>query len=478
MKAFTVNATSRRQIIRLGALAILGPLAVACSQATAPATQPTTAPAAQPTAAQSSAAQPTAAAVSAAKPTAAPAAAASTTKASLEVIDSAADPAEKKAWEDQFQTFSQKNPNITIKYTPVASDFLSKLNTMIAGGTTPDMVYIGNGDILHYAVEGAFLPLSPLMARDKFSTAGLYPKIVAEYNVQGVQYALPGDAPTQQLYINLTEYQNSKTDLPSFSWTDKTWNWDAFLKAAQNMTVRDKSGNTTKYGYQVKTDFRSWWVWVAANGGQMFDETGTKCLLDQPAAVEAFQFLSDLIHKHKVAPTVDAAQAMGGGNMFMGGNLAMATFPPWLTLMRQDVKGWQWDVCPPPAGKAGKACAGGGTGIAVGKVTKFPDQTWEYIKWRSSPEGASLWAKDAGIVSPVESVDKTDAFLQPGKPPEHIQVFLEGLNHLSADPKNLKFGEVVTVIGQELSYVWNGTRPAQDVLTEAVKKANVVLQQK
>ena len=38
--------------------------------------------------------------------------------------------------------------------------------------------------------------------------------------------------------------------------------------------------------------------------------------------------------------------------------------------------------------------------------------------------------------------------------------------------------QVVTVVNQELDYLWTGKRPAKDVLASAVKKANEIIQQK
>ena len=43
-------------------------------------------------------------------------------------------------------------------------------------------------------------------------------------------------------------------------------------------------------------------MWVAANGGELFDKDLKTCTLNEPPAVEALQFLQDLVFRHRVMP--------------------------------------------------------------------------------------------------------------------------------------------------------------------------------
>ena len=460
---------SRRQFLRKMAGIGLGVAGVAALGGCTPATQ---APAAQAPAAGAPAAGEASATTA---PAAAPAAGGEPVTLRLLAWG---DPTEVQAREETNKAFEEKYPDIKIQFMHTPTDYLNKLNTMLAGGDVPDLIYIGNGDMWRYAQQGSLLPLNPMIDRDKFDTSDFVEAVYKLYDVDGVQYGFPADAPNQELFLNLNQFQDTGAALPSFDWADDKWNFQAFLESCQKLVQHDDSGKVTKYAFLVKAaDFRAWWVWVKANGGEMFNADGTKCLLDEGPAVEAFQFLADLIHVHKVSPTVEAAADLGGGDMFLGGNLAMTTNFPALGRFRTSIKDWNWDVAPHPAGKAGKACAGGGTGTHIAKGSKYPDQAWTFLKWFSSPEAATIWTKVMGIVPPLKSVAKTDAFLSPGQPPEHLSVFTDGLPYLAADPRHPKFPQIVTVINQELDYLWGGQRTAQDVLTSAVKQANDILAQ-
>ena len=470
---------SRRQALSFTGLTLASAVLAACAGGAPPA--PTAAPvrpatAAQPTAAGQSAgpAKPTPGAnpTSAAKPTAAAPAATNGQTATLHLL-AWGDPQETKARGFQIQAFEADNPTIKMifDHTPTA-DYLTKLNTMLASGDVPDVIYIGNGDMWRYASLGSLLPLTPLIQRDNFDTTQIYEKILKLYEVDGVQYGFPADAPSQQLFHNTSMFQATGAALPSYDWKDPNWNWNAFLESAKKLTQPAANGQAAKYGFVVQTGFRAWWIWVVANGGQMFNADNTKCLLDQDPSVEAFQFLADLIHKYKVAPRVDANTTQLPYDQFTGGRLGMLTYWPALELTRQNMKVGQWDVAPHPQGKVGKASSGGGTGHHIGKASKYPEQAWTFLKWTLGTKGANIWVQYMGIVSPVKAIDQTDAFLQPGKPPKHIKVFLDGLDYLAADPRHPKFPQVINAVSKNLDDLWNGNKNAKQALTAAVQDAN------
>jgi multiple sugar transport system substrate-binding protein len=386
------------------------------------------------------------------------------------------DPQEQKARQVTLAAFQQQYPAIRVNFllTPT-NDYLNKLNTMLASGDVPDVIFIGNGDMWRYAKLGSLLPLTPLIAREHFDTSDINQQVYQLYNVDGKQYGFPVDAPSQQLYHNVTAFQEAGQPLPSYDWKDTSWNWEAFAASAQKLVKRDASGHVTRYAFPVQTGFRAWWIWVRANGGTLFNAAGSQCLLNQPPAVEAFQFLSDLIHKYKVAPSVAENQTVGGFTSFLSGNLATVTMAPFLEETRLDFKGGTWDVAPHPAGKAGKACSGGGTGHHVAQVSKHPEQAWTFMKWVISKPAVTLWTQQMGIVPPLTSLESSDIFLQPGKPPAHVKVFTEGLSYLAADPRHPKFTEVIQAVSKNLDDVWNASKSTQVALDSAVRDANAVI---
>ncbi|QPC85225.1 extracellular solute-binding protein [Phototrophicus methaneseepsis] len=381
-------------------------------------------------------------------------------------------PTEFEAREATIAMFEEAFPNIKVEFLHTPDDYNTKLQTMLAGGDYPDVIYIGNGDVLPYVARGQFEPLDAYIERDSFDTSDIFAANLALYNVDGVQYGFPMDAPSQQLFYNVTRFEEAGVERPPSDWEDETWTWDSFLEKAIALT--DKSQN--KWGFQVKNDFRSNWIWITSNGGSFFNEDGTACVINEPEAVEALQFLADLIHVHEVAPPLDVASEMGSATLFESGITAMETWWPAMGRMRESIGDkFVWDVAPHPAGKAGKSTAGGGSGQVISAFSPNKDAAWEFVKFMATTEAAEKWTEIMGIVPPLQSVAESDVYLQPGQPPEHISVFTEGAPYLHPDPRNAAFTQASQVMITELDRLWIGQADAQEVADTIVEKVNDLL---
>jgi multiple sugar transport system substrate-binding protein len=288
-----------------------------------------------------------------------------------------------------------------------------------------------------------------------------------------VQYGFPLDAPNQQLFYNVTWFEEMGVPRPSSDWEDESWNWDSFLEAALALTDKDNN----RWAFQIKAgNFRAWWIWVTANGGTFFNEDGTACLLNEPAAVEAFQFLADLIHVHEVAPPIDVATEMGASEIFEAGVVAMDTFWPAMGRMRTNIGDkFVWDVAPHPAGAVGKSTAGGGSGQVISAFSQNKEAAWEFVKFMATTDAVEQWTATMGIVPPLQSVAASDVYLQPGNPPEHISVFTDGAPYLRPDPRHPAFTQAASLANSELDRLWIGQASAQEVADSIVDKVNDLL---
>jgi len=381
-------------------------------------------------------------------------------------------PTEVEAREVTIGMFEEEFPAIKVNFLHTPQNYMDKLQTMLAGGDYPDVMYLGNGDILPFVSKDQLLALDDMIERDGIDTSDIFAANLALYNVDDKQYGFPADAPSQQLFFNKTMFEEAGVPVPSSDWEDPSWDWDTFLEAAKALTDKDNN----QWGWQTKPgNFRAGWIFVTANGGTFFNEDGTKCLLNEEPAVEAYQFLADLIHVHKVAPPVDVAQEMGQAELFQSGITAMETWWPAIGRMRTNIKDFEWDVAPHPAGAVTKSCSGGGTGHTLSKHAPHAEEGWEFMKFMITTAAVEKWTEIMGIVPPLESVAQTDTFLQPGKPPEHITVFTEGAAYLRPDPRHPKFPEANTILQAELDYVWTGERSAQEALDTAVQKIDAIL---
>lgn len=381
-------------------------------------------------------------------------------------------PTEVEARQATIEMFHEAHPNIRVDFMHTPEDYMVKLQTMLAGGDYPDVIFLGNGDVLPFVTRGQLLGLNDLIARDSVDTSDIFPRILSLYNVEGQQYGFPVDAPNQQLFYNKTMFDEAGVEYPSSDWADESWTWDAFLEKAVALT--DRSQN--RWGFQVLPGFRAWWIWVTANGGSFFNADGTACVLNEPPAVEALQFLADLIHVHQVAPPLDVASEMGGATLFQSGITAMETWWPAIGYMRTNIADkFEWDVAPHPAGAAGKSTAGGGTGHTISAHSAHPEEAWEFLKFVISQPTVERWTDIMGVVPPLQSVAESETFLKPDQPPEHILVFTEGSEYLKPDPQHPSFTQASQIAVSELQRLWIGGTTAQEVADDIVSQVNRLL---
>ncbi|MCE2489135.1 MAG: extracellular solute-binding protein [Anaerolineae bacterium] len=368
--------------------------------------------------------------------------------------------------------FEESQDNIKVEFIHIPDSYSTKLQTMLAGGDYPDVMYIGNGWTVPFVSRGQLEPLDSYIERDMFDTDDIFQANLDLYQVDGVQYGFPLDAPNQQIFYNVSWFEEKGVPRPSSDWEDESWNWDTFLEAALALTDRDNN----LWGFQVKNGFRPWWIWVTANGGSFYNEDFTACVLNEPAAVEAFEFLASLIHEHQVAPPIDVASEMGAWNIFEAGVVAMDTFWPAMGRMRNNIGDkFAWDVAPHPAGAAGKSTAGGGSGQAISAFSEQKDSAWEFLRFMASTAGVEVWTDIMGIVPPLQSVAASDVFLKPGEPPEHISVFTDGAPYLRPDPRHATFAQASSIAVSELDRLWIGQAGAQEVADSLVAQINDLL---
>jgi len=138
-------------------------------------------------------------------------------------------------------------------------------------------------DILRASTR-ALAPLDDLLAeatgRD-FSK----PDSLDFLKVDGRHHVVPGFVNVWVLGFNVRRFEEAGVGLPTEGWT-----WEEMLEAAERLT----DARRDLYGITVTPPSPVFLALLVNAGGDLLDETGERCLLDQDAAVEAGRFLRRL----------------------------------------------------------------------------------------------------------------------------------------------------------------------------------------
>lgn len=367
-------------------------------------------------------------------------------------------------YEKLATSFESEHPNIEIKIQPVVGQ--AELLTQMVGGVAPDVINSWQENLRKFFEEGQTLNLNPYI--DKYMTQeeleDFYPRLLKGFWAQGVQYALPHFTGIMALYYNKDAF-----DEAGIAYPDKSWTWDTFRKAANKLTIREEE-RTVQYGYGpfIRLDRLTNWIWQ--NGGQVMDpERPNHCIADEPATIEALEFLQDLIWKDKTASSTSNIL-----QEFIAGEVAMVYVGNWmLTFLSEQLK-FDWDVAHLPKGKV-RATMFGLDGFFIWSGTKHPEESFMWLEKIVSSEANALRQKVIFYQSARKSVAKEFLEILPSK---NLKVFIEAAEDY-ARPSELppRYGEFLQIWAPAIERCLTLNEVSvKKAITEAVTEINKMYQ--
>jgi multiple sugar transport system substrate-binding protein len=389
----TNQALTRRHMLRMMARGVaaagLGALAAACGST----------PGAPQSAAQSTAQAP----------------AQTSGTATLQFITPAALGKERELYQSFIDGFQQENPNIKVNVSFEAwNDYMTKLPTILASGTVPDVIHQHMSIVQDYGARGALLDLTPFMQRDSVSPDDYIPALFEAFSNDGKTYAIPKDSAAWGIYYNKAMFDAAGIPYPKDNWT-----LDDFRTYAIELT-RDQNGNPASSPNFDPNNIKQWgFVWleptpttsevtrgfVKAFGGDWYNQEYTETLITDPKVQAYFQLMADLRCKLHATPT--AAQATGQGDPFRTGLVAMAhSFHVMDFFAREEKVQFPYDVTFLPAGPGGQYVPVGASGWAIPAKAANPDASWQLVRYLTSQAvQTTIGRQKRWGVSRKESID-------------------------------------------------------------------------
>ena len=370
-------------------------------------------------------------------------------------------------WQRQQSAFQ-----VRLEHTPF-SVYVNRLLTRMAGDVAPDIMATEVNLFVNFWAKDALLPLNQFIERDPtFHLEDFFPEALKRFVVEGQVYAIPRDiAPFACVFYNKRLFDEAGLSYPTEDWTVED-----LLDAAQRLTKRE-GDRIVQYGFYG-------WAWqnfVYAFGGKLVDDLHhpTRCLLDQPQAIQGLQFYADLMNAHHVAPTPVALGnlAMGAPHLFMSQRVAMFSSGVWETPILRSIRDFEWDMALFPKGPTGlRAFGTGGTGYCILKASAHPEAAWEVLKALAGPDGQTQLAQQ-GLAQPANRVvAEGPAWAQNDLPPVSKRLLNEAVRHVVYDPFIPEWREIYELyILPELDLVFHGQQSAAEAAAKIVPKVNAIL---
>ncbi|HEX4052991.1 MAG TPA: extracellular solute-binding protein [Tepidisphaeraceae bacterium] len=350
------------------------------------------------------------------------------------------DASEEQIVRDLVAQYEREHPDIKILRIH-AADYDSKLKTMLAAGTAPDLFYLSYEYVPEFAKLKLLANLDPFIAGlpdGKQWLDGFYPLLLDAFRYDGHEagrgplYGIPKDFTTMVMYVNCDLFKKAGIPLPYNGWT-----WDEFEKDCKKISALPPDAAGRDYGAVLNTS----WPLVLQNilqcyGGDFFKGADfSNVTLDSPQAIAAMtmvhrlRFIDDVAY-HATGP----AERDNGYQLFFTGKVGcLGPLGRWETPHFRGtgpgdpgITDFQWDVVPLPH-ETRTVSDIAVVAWTMSSSTKHPKEAFQLLRFLCGKQGQEMMARLGLAIPSLKAVAKSDAFLS-GKP-EHAQVFLDSIKH-------------------------------------------------
>lgn len=332
-------------------------------------------------------------------------------------------PEELGRFEEFNAQFMERNPDIEVVLQPVPSysEYHSKLLAQLISGTAPDLFYVGDDNIGKFVDSGVLLALDDRLGApesvihaDDF-LAGLF----GAAQKDGATYGIPvDDNPDVLWYDKQALAAAGITEDPAVLAENGEWTIEAFLG------MMDKLRDAGMTGAMFWNYWATHWSWVSANGGTIFDESGSFVLPDDPASIAALETLAARFQDGSFALADTMPQGDSADNKFVThkagffsqGRYTIGTVRSVGEEDSYDIVRWPTlDGQPRPTGVAAAY-------LGINKGTPNADAAWRFYQDYLSVDGQRFRLGGGG--NAVPSIKGADDVVLEGYP-AHAQTFLD-----------------------------------------------------
>ena len=177
--------------------------------------------------------------------------------------------------------------------------FVDALTAARDEGKQLDLVYIRTRSELEALHEAGLVQAVQAAASSdrSFDSEDYIASAIESASIDGQLFGLP-------IWIRPTmlQYSPKPFDAAGLTPPDDSWDWSTFIENTARLTLRDAGGKATQFGFVVFPVLTPSYMYMWQNGAGVVSADGRRSTVNSPEAVEAVQFMADLVLKHAVAP--------------------------------------------------------------------------------------------------------------------------------------------------------------------------------
>ncbi|HJC57942.1 MAG TPA: sugar ABC transporter substrate-binding protein [Candidatus Eisenbergiella intestinipullorum] len=400
---------------------------------------------------------------------------------------------EKEILEQSIAAFTEAT-GIKVKGVFIPDDYETKISTMIASGTAPDVGYLVAPTAHDWFADGQILDLVPLIEEDtSFKKEDLLDVAYSYYDEKSID-ALLLSLQAYVVFYNKDLFEKAGVPEPS---VEDVWTWDEFVETARKLTL-DANGNSAEDPEFDAENIQQYGIYINPTSTTVVEpllarntpsgytnSDGTEYGLKDPEEVEFLQKLADLINVEKINPSPTSAQGLPSADLSLQtGKYAMVVESQYMLSNFAKLDNLNLGIAALPSNGNNTVLTSSGCKVIFSQ-TKHPKEAWELMKWLSNPE-QSLELYSSGLWMPIMSEWYTDeskieqwAGISKAHPEGYREVLLNPVwenSQLSSEHRMKHYNQINDIVFPALDKVWAGEQTAKDVLNEVMPEVDKIFE--
>ncbi|MFI1161941.1 ABC transporter substrate-binding protein [Streptomyces sioyaensis] len=333
-----------------------------------------------------------------------------------------ANPGEAKRFREYSQAY-QKKSGVRITYQTVVGDYKAKLLSQLAGGSAPDVFYVGDDAMAKLIGSGQLVDLAPALRKSDspVKESEFFPGLMEWCRPAegGGLFGLPVDCNPAVFWFNsdvLAKAGVSQT--PAEMFKAGTWDQNALT------SMLEKIRASGKRGLVIESAWFNFFGWMTTFGGTLFDDDGGAVFDTDPKAQAALEWMFDQLKSGNITYGGSLPKGQGVDALFYSGQLATIQYGRWI-LPNMTKLDFTYDIAPLPSesGKDIMPVPVATAAIAVNAKAKDKAAALDFVLKYVSKEGQGFRLSGGG--NAVPSINGLDKIVTEEGVPRNARLFTE-----------------------------------------------------
>lgn len=356
-----------------------------------------------------------------------------------------------------WRPFEVTNPDIQIEWVRTTGNWEEKIRVALASGVAPDIFAVDGINVPAYASQGWIAPLPQAVIPDSMRK-DYWPPTLDEMMWDGQLYALGLETNSHLLFYNTSILSKAGLTPPQ--------HWEELMRLGSHLTIDlNNDGLPDQWALEMTLGWGEYGMWICSawiwqNRGEIYKDG--KILVDRPEAIDAMQFMGDLVHKYRVIPGPGQQQQ----GFFQEGAAMVISGPFNFGPLWKDAPSVEWDVVPTPWPMNGVRVSGvGGWHFGLSGQTKVRDAAYQVMRYIASEPFVETLATSYGV-----PLRRSVALRKEQYRSGVWKVAVEQMMYGKARPRTPQYPDLTRIMSDAFVAVNADNRPAREVAENAARQ--------